>query len=662
MRETVRRSLERIQRGYRLRATLDAVIAGAAATGLVHGLALATANAGGNAVIGAVVIGVVTFATAITYWWRTWTLAGTARAAERRWPHFENLLVTAEEALSGRRIHPILANELYEHAARRLASVDTSTWRSHVNRAAVAVATASATIVLLLRAPGPPGVQTPAGFEGAPTAAAASAVLRATITPPAYTRRPASTIDNPVELEVLEGSRVQIAADGTSHVDFVATAPRVLLIRTGGVERLVNVAVTPDAPPAVAIERPGRDLLFAAPRGSVGVQIRARDDLRIATVALRYTRIAGSGETFTFEEGEVPLEFSQTADPAARQATGPPSLADRLASYGGTGVLVLDQLKLEDGDTLVYRAVAQDDKPGRDPIASESFLIEIGKRAAASAAGFAVPDDRDRQALSQQMLIMKTERLHADRTRLSTDAVLEQSRLLAVEQRMVRAEFLFMTGGEVVDEVEEAEHAHEIAQGRFENQGQIELLNAIREMSRAEARLNGGDTGQALVFERAALQALQRAFDRRRYFLRTLPERARIDPTRRLSGDVSNARSATRAPVARAADPAVAQLRQAIVDLSEARRTPSRLDAPLAAKIIALDPQSAELRRAAIRLSSPARPDPTLDDRLAAAASAEAHLLSLLRARLGAAASERVPRDPLLGALADQLPNRGTPR
>ena len=42
-------------------------------------------------------------------------------------------------------------------------------------------------------------------------------------------------------------------------------------------------------------------------------------------------------------------------------------------------------------------------------------------------------------------------------------------------------------------------------------------------MSRAEARLNSADTTEALVNERAALRALQRAFDRRRYLLRTLP-------------------------------------------------------------------------------------------------------------------------------------------
>jgi hypothetical protein len=142
--------------------------------------------------------------------------------------------------------------------------------------------------------------------------------------------------------------------------------------------------------------------------------------------------------------------------------------------------------------------------------------------------------------------------------------------LLAVEQRMLRAEFIFMTGGEVVDEVEEAEHSDDLAQGRLENQGQIELLNAMREMSRAETRLNGADTAQALVFERAALAALQKAFDRRRYFLRTLPERARIDQTRRFSGDVSAARPRRPDAASPASDPTAVVLRDALKSLATA--------------------------------------------------------------------------------------------
>ena len=99
---------------------------------------------------------------------------------------------------------------------------------------------------------------------------------------------------------------------------------------------------------------------------------------------------------------------------------------------------------------------------------------------------------------------------------------------------MVRAEVVFLGGGEVEDEVEEAAHSHELAEGRLENTGRAEMLTAINFMSRAEAQLNDGRAAEALVFERQALASLERALDRRRYFLRTLPDRSRIDITRRL--------------------------------------------------------------------------------------------------------------------------------
>ena len=104
---------------------------------------------------------------------------------------------------------------------------------------------------------------------------------------------------------------------------------------------------------------------------------------------------------------------------------------------------------------------------------------------------------------------------------------------------MIRAEVVFLSGGEIQDELEEAEQSHELQEGRLENAGRAEMLKAINEMSRAEALLNGEDTARALVSERAALAALQRAFDRQRYFLRTMAERSRIDPARRLTGDAT---------------------------------------------------------------------------------------------------------------------------
>jgi hypothetical protein len=616
--ERFRRLLARAQAYYRVRAMLDAVMAGAAATGLAAAIEPSAA----------IYIGFVMFGAVAIAGWRAWSLRRAAETIERQ-QGCDNLLVTAEETLRGRQIHPLIAEELFAQATARLDRVQAIQPGALFRRAALAGAVVVAATLLLGRSdparPADPESVLLTHIDGSGPGAA---VVRAVVTPPAYTRRSPAVVDNPVQLPVLEGSRVQVEVNGVSQLDVVATVSRVLMLEVAGADRLLHLLVEPDRPPRVTIERPGRDLLFGEPRGSVPVSIAALDDFRVASLTLRYTRIAGSGETFSFEEGEVPIQIEDGADGASRR---------------GSGTIALDQLKVEEGDTLVYRAFARDDKPGADPVVSDSFLIEIGKRGEASAGGFAVPEDRDRQGLSQQMLILKTERLHAQRDALAPDALLEQSRLLAVEQRMVRAEFLFMTGGEVVDEVEEAEHAHELASGRLENQGQVELLTAIREMSRAEARLNAADTAQALVFERTALAALQRAFDRRRYFLRTLPERARIDPSRRLSGDLSSARSSSRAAVTRPPDPTADALRQAIVELGATRQTRQGVNPQLAARILTLDPESPVLQEGA-------------------EAAAHARLASLLRAHLAAAATSRVTRDPLAGALGERLSRPGTSR
>ena len=408
-----------------------------------------------------------------------------------------------------------------------------------------------------------------------------------------------------------------------------------------GFSRLVHLRVQPDERPAVRIERPAKDLAFPNAAGDVAVQVDARDDVGLAALVLRYTKITGSGENFTFAEGEWPLEIARTADRA----------------WTGRATLPLARLGLQDGDTLVYRAIARDAKPGADPSSSDTFLIEIGQLSGVAATGFALPDDRDRQGLSQQMLIIKTERLHGARATIPADEFAEQSRLLAVEQRMVKSEFVFMTGGEVVDEVEEAERGHELAEGRLENSAQVELLTAIREMSRAEERLNGADTGRGLEFERAALKALQRAFDRRRYLLRTLPERTRIDAGRRLTGELAAARSSQALPPAVAADPVVEHARTLLRDLARIRRDDAgaRDLGLLASRMIALDAADSTIQTAALQLSS-AHTAAALDK---AVTQAELAALAVVRRRLTAASRDAVPRDPWQGQVSDELRRGG---
>ena len=205
---------------------------------------------------------------------------------------------------------------------------------------------------------------------------------------------------------------------------------------------------------------------------------------------------------------------------------------------------------------------------------------------------------------------------------------------------------------EIPIEIEEAAHSHELAEGRFENSGQVELITAIREMSRAEARLNSADTTEALVNERAALRALQRAFDRRRYLLRTLPERARIDLSRRLSGELDTARSTTQPVDSARADPFLARAREVLRELDAAT---APINGPaLASRMLALDPQSEELQKAALQVAA------APDDEGAATAIREAQRLVArsMQAHMAKGSSTGIRRDPFSAFLASRCITR----
>jgi hypothetical protein len=361
----------------------------------------------------------------------------------------------------------------------------------------------------------------------------------------------------------------------------------------------------------------------------VDVSIEAADDLALQSVALKYTRVSGSGESFTFTEGEVPLAVTRID---GRQWTASARWA-------------VDALGLEDGDALVYRAIARDSNPLGEEVSSASYLIEIGAPSDIAAAGFALPEDDRRYAISQQMVIVKTERLIAEQSALSRDDIADRARGIAVEQRMVKAEFIFLSGGEVEDEVIEAEHSHELVEGRLENVGRAEMLRAIAAMTRAEERLNLGDAAAALVHERAALQALQRAFDRRRYFLRVTPERARIDASRRLSGSLAEARPAARGPGTAREDDARSVERELMQDLA---RGPTSV--ALAARVAAVDPSSADWQRLAQAMMTGSDADRRR--------AVEAAMTALRTRAVGALApppAASLETDPYEGYLADAV-------
>jgi hypothetical protein len=452
------------------------------------------------------------------------------------------------------------------------------------------------------------------------------------VVPPAYAGLPTTTARDPERLDLLAGSRLRLRIEATADdltlaldglaaqtiarrdadsrtftQELTPTQSGVLAIsaRTRGIEdaaapaaahRLIAVTVTPDLPPVVTISVPGHDLMASDPQGRVRIVANATDDYGLRTLTLRYTKVSGSGERFEFKEAELPLTIARGS---AR-------------SWEGSVERSLRDLNVDVGDTIVYYAAATDNRPGQPRAVSDSFVIEISQTGAAIAGGFAVPKDEDVFAISLNALIQKTEKLHGKRATMPAAEFAQSSSGLAIEQRMVRSEFLFSMGthGRVEDEEEEAENSNEIQEGRLENRGQSELAQAVDLMTLAERNLTDANTGDALKAQRAALAAVQRAQSRQRYFLRTIPTGSRIDQNRRLTGNLTEAASSQHPGPTTSPDAQAAALRtllndcarlSAALDGANAAQT-TDFASSIGARMMALDPTSTQLHAAAASL------------------------------------------------------------
>ena len=482
-------------------------------------------------------------------------------ATERMHPDLGNALLAWHE--SGRDVAPAVAAHLAAQARAPLAG---SPRPRPYGRRAWSLALAALALGAVTNVPWPLADSTP---TRAPTGRGVSGerdpvtggplAWVVTVTPPAYAHAAPTRLSGPTRVEVLAGSRVEVRftawpagasihfgtapvpldhVDGGASIAVLTPASSDVVIVRDRAALLATIAlvVRQDAVPRVRIVEPAADLRRAVATGEVPIRVAARDDLGLRDLRLRYTKVSGSGESFTFEDGEWPVQVARTSPTA----------------WHGAYALDLSRLGLAPGDSVVYHAVAHDARPGAEGAAeSERFLIEIPRAGEAAGGDFSLPQPEEKFALSQRMVIQLTERLLERRPRLTADDYRQQAQGLAIAQRRVRAEFVFMLGGEVEDEFEEAAHSHEVESGRLDNRGQGDLTDAVRQMAQAEARLTDADLREALPYEYRALAALQAAFGKARYFMRTLPVPVQVDSGRRLQGDRSTASSARweRAPL-----------------------------------------------------------------------------------------------------------------
>jgi hypothetical protein len=559
-----------------------------------------------------------------------WSSSAAARAIEGAYPASRNVVITAEELTRHPdRARPWIRTRVFESAASIVQEASpgaVAPMRNQVLRLLAAIAVSVALVGVSQRSISQNEVSVPPSAADARLRVTPGAIV-ATVTPPAYTGEAARTVMNPDRIEALQASSLRLAVEGEGawrirfgtdalnpEIDRGRTVVELALTRsgyiavependrTGEARRLVPVTVTADRAPTIRVEAPGKDLLLPDANALIRLATSATDDFGLQSLELRYTKASGSGEQFEFQEGSIPLAIAR----------------NDARNWKASAELALKRLGLGAGDTLIYRVLGRDGRPGDTGLAtSDTFYIEVAGPGQVALEGFEMPPDRERFALSQQMIVLKLERLRARERSLDRAALEHEIANIAAEQRAVRSNFIFLMGGHVEDEEEEAAHSNEIQEGRLENTARKEIVTAIQHMTRAEQGMATVSTGAALPPARAAVEALQRAFGRNRYFLRTLPVRSRVDPSRRLTGELSAASAWQRELLPPAPDTRTQTARELLarlIDLSQslqrgrgdaaARSARSGLTA-MAEQALAVDPSSEEWRaisRALLRL------------------------------------------------------------
>jgi hypothetical protein len=459
-------------------------------------------------------------------------------------------------------------------------------------------------------------VERPAGGSGG----SPFAPLAATVTPPPYSRLPERVIEDPFTIEALVGSRITIRGRGSAAgivAEIGATRraaraagnawttalvmpaqPALLRLARGDADRLIVLQPREDAVPAVALRLPERDSVLREPRGSIALDGEASDDLGLASAGFEYIVSSGQGESFTFRSGTI----------GARTL-------DRVARVELSAVLRLDSLALSPGDVVHVRAVARDGNTLGGPRtgASETRTLRVARADEydSLAVEGAPPPEADRSLLSQRMLIVLAERLERQRRRLERAPFVAESRRIAGDQHRLRRRvgelvFIRLEGEDPGEHAHtpddghdhgapaedltpeellaaaEAATAHDASEALDFAEGESPVVNinrplleAYNAMWGAARELEQGEPGRALPHMRAALDALQKARQAERIYLRGRPPTVVVDVDRaRLQGKDTGAPGARRPRSADDAREALARrLDAAIVALAASPAT-----------------------------------------------------------------------------------------
>jgi hypothetical protein len=260
-----------------------------------------------------------------------------------------------------------------------------------------------------------------------------------------------------------------------------------------------------------------------------------------------------------------------------------------VSAWQGASALDLRRLDMQPGDTLVFWIEVRDRNPSANNTgrsASVGIAIAAPELAKLNLSDL-MPNEIGRFLLSQRAIIIKTEKLHKERARLSKDELIKRANDIAADQREFKNSFndyIHLEGeGEeestenanpsIEERVRAAEdertqpHFHGIPEPPAAAPTSVkEMTYAIRAMWDAEGALVNADTTQALKHEREALVRLKRAQTAVRYVPPIVAQSKPIDLKRRYAGELEEIRTRLEKLTRRPASPASVSVRAALAD------------------------------------------------------------------------------------------------
>lgn len=478
--------------------------------------------------------------------WRGRAARSTTRVAlwiEEHDPSLRYALVTA--------IDPEIApaerhRDLYAIASRAdVHGVVRRAWRRALGRAALGcVVLAGALVILqpgsLLRAAGD-ALAERVGNEAPAPMANRLEHLTARVRPPAYTRLPARSIEEPTGVASLIGSSVSVVGRGIAQgvsarlgdADIAAgeagdgwkvdvTMPRepvVLTLHDRAYKRLLVLEPITDSAPAVKLRLPSHDTTYqTVPHGKLPIEATLGDDVGLAYGYVEYMLSTGAEESFETKLSNGPRVQFGNEHAATLRTT-----------------IDLDTMNLAPGSVLHIRVVAFDfnDVTGPGKGVSETRTLRVAEPVDSTSINAAPPLPIDSLLVSQRLLNMRTDTLIRKERRMERTEFEHTSSAYSNVQESIRQRTLAVIGLLEDNGVG----------GSFETEASTKLREAAQLMWTARMQLGIAQPDTAMPYMKKILAILDELRLAHRYYLRGLmkPVAVNVERVRMTGTDTANA-------------------------------------------------------------------------------------------------------------------------